>query len=63
MQSNLKETDYLTFIPNNYHFWIRKLMSHAVHEYGALATSLLDPLKMNFDYLVSDLPVSLFPLS
>jgi hypothetical protein len=38
-------------------------MSNAVHEYGTLATSLLDPLKMNFDYFVSDLPVSLFPLS
>jgi hypothetical protein len=63
MQPNFKETDYLTYIPNNYHLWVRKLMSNAVQEYGTLATNLLDPWKMNFDYLVSDLPISLFPLS
>ena len=53
MQPNFKETDYLTYIPNNYHLWVRKLMSKAVQEDGTLATNLLDPWKMNFDYLVS----------
>jgi hypothetical protein len=44
MQSNVKETDYLTSIPNNYHLWTRKLtcMSNAVHEYGVLAASLYE---------------------
>jgi hypothetical protein len=61
--SNFNESDYLTFIPNNFHVWVKKLMSHSVHSYGILATSLQDESKMNFDYLVSDLPVALFPLS
>jgi hypothetical protein len=51
--------NYLVYIPNNYHVWVKTLMDFGAHDYGALATAVLDESKINFNYIVSDLPPSL----
>ena len=58
MSLNFPKNCYLTYIPTNYQVWVKVLMEYGAHEY-ALAMALLDESKLNFNYVVSDLPMAL----
>jgi hypothetical protein len=52
--------DQLVFLPNNYLIWIRAIKECATRDFGLLATALEDETLINYNYVISNIPLSAF---